>query len=141
VPNLYTGLDQLIAKPTRAETAAVPVQTAEEPVVRQDTITPVPGTRQEETQKKPAAPPDTAGNLVRQLEPDPPDAPDLYRKQTINFGPDDLEAVQKMQDALRDLHKQEISKQDIVRAAVEFLLKDHELHKEDSFLVRKFVRR
>ena len=95
--------------------------------------------RQDEKKEKVAVAPDTAGNLVRQLEPDPPDAPDLYRKQTINFGPDDLDAVQKMQDALRDLHKQEISKQDIVRTAVEFLLKDHDLHKEDSFLVRKFV--
>jgi hypothetical protein len=96
---------------------------------------------QADKQKKAAIPPDTAGSLVRQLEPDVPDAPDLYRKQTINFGPEDLESVHKMQQALRDEHDQEISKQDIVRAAIELLVKDFDLHKENSFLVRKFVRR
>lgn len=134
-PNLYTGLDQLIAKPTRTERATVPM-----PVVEASPDA-TPANGEADKQNNMPVSPETPGNLVRQLEPDPPDAPDLYRKQTINFGPEDLESVHKMQQALRDEHDQETSKQDIVRAGIELLVKDFDLHKEDSFLMRKFVRR
>ena len=138
-PNLYAGLDQMVAKPTKTESVAVPAQAPTEEV--QEATTPTPRNGPPEKQKETAVHPETEMNLVRQLEPDLPDAPDLYRKQTINFGPEDLESVHKMQQALHDGDDQEISKQDIVRAAIELLVKDFDLHKEDSFLMRKFVRR
>ncbi len=139
VPNPYSGLDQLIAKPTRAEAAPIAAQKAEEAEQDQSATTTPNG--QAETLEKKSVHPAPAANLVCELEPNPPNTPNLYRKQTINFGPDDLGAVQKMQEALRNAYDLEVSKQDIVRASVEFLLKDHELHKENSYLVRKFVRR
>jgi hypothetical protein len=139
-PNLYAGLDQMVAKPTKTESVAVPAQALSEEA-RKEAIVPGHGNGQAKEEKKTAVLLEPDGNLVRQLEPDLPDALDLYRKQTINFGPEDLESVHKMQQALRDEHDQEISKQDIVRAAIELLVKDFDLHKEDSFLMRKFVRR
>lgn len=137
-PNPYSGLDQLIAKPTRAETS--PVQSPQENDAER--VIPSQSRHQaEDLQKKRTPEPNADTNLVRRLDPDPPDTLELYRKQTIYFGPKEIEAILRLQAAMTDVHDQEISKIDIVRAAIELLLKDFELHKADSFFVRKFVRR
>ena len=138
-PDLYAGLDQMITKPTKpspAEPAApepVPPN-APEPVttIQTDTVA---------NRAASGDPADDETYLVRQLEPDLPDEPYLYRKQTLDFGPKDLEAVEKMQRVMSETHKRQITKTDIVRAAVEFLSKDCDAHAEQSYLVRKFVRR
>lgn len=136
-PNPYSGLDQLIAKPTRAETTPVqsPQGSHAEPILDAQSH------QQTEDLQKKTPEPNADTNLVRRLDPDPPDTLELYRKQTIYFGPKEIEAILRLQAALADVNDQEISKIDIVRAAIELLLKDFELHKADSFFVRKFVRR
>ena len=138
-PDLYAGLDQMIAKPTKPSSAepatpeAVPPDAPEpEAKVQTDTAAKKAGT---------GHPAEDETHLVRQLEPDLPDEPYLYRKQTLDFGPKDLEAVEKMQRAMSETHKRQVTKTDIVRAAVEFLSKDCDAHAEQSFIVRKFVRR
>ena len=138
-PDLYAGLDQMIAKPTRPSAGEPatpePVQPeAPETAAKVQTNTAV----QTAASRQPA---DDETHLVRQLEPDLPDEPYLYRKQTLDFGPKDLEAVEKMQRVMSETHKREITKAQIVRAAVEFLSKDCDAHAEQSFVVRKFIRR
>jgi hypothetical protein len=137
-PDLYAGLDQMIAKPTKPAAAEPappePVQPeAPEPAAEATT-----SAIHKAASGHPAA---DETHLVRQLEPDLPDEPYLYRKQTLDFGPKDLEAVEKMQRVMSGTHKRQITKTDIVRAAVEFLSKDCDAHAEQSYLVRKFVRR
>lgn len=138
-PDLYAGLDQMIAKPTKpslsAPTAPDPIQPeAPAPAAKAATSSIV----HEAAIGHPA---EDETHLVRQLEPDLPDEPYLYRKQTLDFGPKDLEAVEKLQRVMSETHKRQITKADIVRAAVEFLSKDCDAHAEHSFIVRKFVRR
>lgn len=138
-PDLYAGLDQMIAKPTKPSagepTAPEPVQPdAPELAARATTSS----TMHDAASGHPA---EDETHLVRQLEPDLPDEPYLYRKQTLEFGPKDLEAVEKLQRVMSETHKRQITKTDIVRAAVEFLSMDCDAHAEQSFIVRKFVRR
>ena len=138
-PDLYAGLDQMIAKPTKPSpaepTTPEPVQPeAPEQVAKIQTNTAVPTAAS-------GHPAEDETHLVRQLEPDLPDEPYLYRKQTLDFGPKDLEAVEKLQRVMSETHKRQITKTDIVRAALEFLSKDCDAHAEQSYLVRKFVRR
>ena len=137
-PDLYAGLDQMIAKPTRPSSAEpatpepVPPDPPEQSIKTANIAVHEAAIRHQEEDET---------HLVRQLEPDLPDEPYLYRKQTLDFGPKDLEAVEKMQRVMSETHKRQITKTDIVRAAVEFLSKDCDAHAEQSYLVRKFVRR
>jgi hypothetical protein len=137
---LYTGLDQIIAKPTRppaTEPGDVHQLSTPEAAKAVPSL-PEPSKAQKET----AGPLDTASgaSFARRLEPDPPEALPLYRKQTLQFGPKELETVQRLQQAMA-ARQHEISKNDLVRAALEFLAKDFTAQKDDSYLVRKFVRR
>ncbi len=47
--------------------------------------------------------------------------------------------MEKLQRVMSETHKRQITKTDIVRAAVEFLSKDCDAHAEQSYLVRKFM--
>lgn len=138
-PTLYAGLDQMIAKPTRKEeTGASERPTPQEPEREKanaatENIGPT-------TARVLAAQPSTDMRMIRRLDPEPPDSPALYRKQTLQFGPIDLEAVQRLQAAVAARGHQ-VGKSDLVRAAVEFLAKDLEAYEGESYLVRKFVRR
>lgn len=136
---LYAGLDQLIARPTRKESAAAsafPVPPEPEPEKA--------NTTSEEIGKAPVRTEEaeSPANLrtVRQLDPEPPDSPALYRKQTPQFGPGDLAAAERLQAAMVTRGGQ-VGKNDLIRAAVEFLAKDYEAHQDDSYLVRKFIMR
>jgi len=137
-PDLYTGLDQLIAKPTRPEE---PAPEAPQPPASALT-TDGPSSEQRKQLRNGKKTDDEEGTrFVRELDPDPPDVLYLYRKQTLEFGPKDLEAVEHVQNAMSETHKREVTKTELVRAAVEFLVKDYNAHREQSFIVRKFVRR
>lgn len=137
-PDLYTGLDQIIAKPTKPATApeAKP-ETAENVAGGLDAAEESNGKKK--TTEQPQTEVGTA--LVRRLDPDPPEALELYRKQTLQFGPKELDTIQRIQQVMSNKHHRETTKNDLVRAAVEFLAKDFDAHSDDSFLVRKFVRR
>jgi hypothetical protein len=137
---LYAGLDQMIAKPTRnglLEASEVPKVTEPEPVKRS-------AAGVEDSRQAPVPAPETETptgvSLTRRLDPEQPDSPALYRKQTLQFGARDLEAVQRLQQAMA-ARGNEVAKNDLVRAAVEFLAKDFDAQQDDSYFVRKFVRR
>ncbi len=137
-PDLYAGLDQMIAKPTKPAEPEPEAQPA--PTTTREADHAVSESRgNQETNKKSDG---TSGTrLVREVEPDLPDVLYLYRKQTLEFGPKDLEAVEHIQQVMSEAHTRQITKTEIVRAAVEFLVKDFNAHREQSFIVRKFVRR
>ncbi len=137
-PDLYAGLDQMIAKPTKPSPAE---PTTPEPVPPDAPEPSIKTTSIAVHETASSHPAEDETHLVRQLEPDLPDEPYLYRKQTLDFGPKDLEAVEKLQRVMSETHKRQITKTDIVRAAVEFLSKDCDAHAEQSFIVRKFIRR
>ena len=137
-PELYNGLDQLIAKPTKEDPVTAPQEEPAPPAESPALLDDRPHVNQTGEQAHSS---DGEGNLVRRLEPDLPDAPDLYRKQTLQFGPKELDAIRTMQQGMSERHNQTLSKNDLVRAAVEFLAKDFAMHKDASFLARKFVRR
>lgn len=59
----------------------------------------------------------------------------------LEFGPKDLEAVEHVQIAMSETHNREVTKTELVRAAIEFLVKDYNAHREQSLIVRTFVRR
>jgi hypothetical protein len=137
---LYAGLDQLITKPTRnsaRDVTAVDVHTESEPEL--PIMARAPEARQTVAPTQETETP-TGVSLTRRLDPEPPDSPALYRKQTLQFGARDLDAVQTLQQAMA-ARGREVAKNDLVRAAVEFLAKDFEAQQDDSYFVRKFVRR
>ena len=70
------------------------------------------------------------------FEPDPPRKQRLYRKQTFELSKEELEFLEEAKFQLREL---EVTKNEIVRTALELLTKDYQGNKETSFLVRKFT--
>ena len=75
------------------------------------------------------------------MQPDPPDKPDFYRKQTFAFVEDELDFLDEAKLDCRRQYEVRITKNEIVRTALEFLRKDFHKNKETSFLVRKFARK
>lgn len=69
------------------------------------------------------------------FEPDVPQKHRLYRKQTFEFSKEELDFLEKAKFHLRELG---VTKNEIVRTALELLNKDYQANKETSFLVRKF---
>jgi hypothetical protein len=137
---LYAGLDQMITKPTRNSARDVPAADVHTESETEKPITAgTAGARQTVAPNQETDTP-TGVSLARRLEPEPPDSPALYRKQTLQFGARDLEAVQTLQKAMA-ARGHEVAKNDLVRAAVEFLAKDFEAQQDNSYFVRKFVRR
>jgi hypothetical protein len=137
---LYAGLDQMITKPTRNSTrdvTAVDVHSESEPEKSISAGTEEAG---QAAVPAPATETPTGVSLTRRLDPEPPDSPALYRKQTLQFGARDLETVENLQQAMA-ARGCEVAKNDLVRAAVEFLAKDFEAQQDNSYFVRKFVRR
>ena len=115
VPDMYAGLDQMIARSTAV----------------------APGAKQPRPKQK-AGP---AAEKPVPLTPDEPKPLAFYRKQTFYLGAEDLNFLEQAQDAMQAQYKHEVFKNELVRAALELLAKDFEINKDKSFLVRKFVRR
>jgi hypothetical protein len=70
------------------------------------------------------------------FEPDVPRRRRLGRKQTFEFNKRELDFLDEVKFQLRELG---VTKNEIVRTALELLAKDYEANKETSFLVRKFA--
>ena len=73
------------------------------------------------------------------LEPDLPTQPELYRKQTFELGEVELNFLEDAKTACRQSFRFRMTKNEIVRTALEFLAKDFLANKQTSFLVRKFA--
>ena len=72
------------------------------------------------------------------LEPDSPSLPDMYRKQTFEFGEQELAFLDDVKLDCKREYGIRVTKNQIIRAALELLRKEFEENKETSFLVRKF---
>jgi hypothetical protein len=70
------------------------------------------------------------------FEPDVPRRHRLGRKQTFEFSKGELDFLDETKFQLRELG---VTKNEIVRTALELLAKDYVANKETSFLVRKFA--
>ena len=74
------------------------------------------------------------------LQPDLPDNPEFYRKQTFEFSEGELDFLDEAKLTCKRKYRFRVTKNELVRTALEMLSKDFEQNKETSFLVRKFAR-
>ena len=74
------------------------------------------------------------------MQPDVPDIPEFYRKQTFELSEAELDFLDEAKLVCKRKYKFRVTKNELVRAALELLTKDFETHKETSFLVRKFAK-
>jgi hypothetical protein len=72
------------------------------------------------------------------FEPDSTGKLKFWRKQTFEFSKEELDFLNEVKFHLRELG---VTKNKVVRTALELLAKDYQANKEVSFLVRKFTRR
>lgn len=79
------------------------------------------------------------GNKEACLEPDPPIRLNYYRKQTFEFADNELDFLDEAKLEVRRNFGFRVTKNEIMRTALEFLEKDFHENKETSFLVRKFT--
>jgi hypothetical protein len=93
----------------------------------------LPTTRQasRETSRKQETP-------ARQIpfEPEAPRRQLLRRKQTFELSQGELDFLDEVKFQLRELG---VTKNEVIRTALELLAKDYQTNKETSFLVRKFI--
>ncbi len=70
------------------------------------------------------------------FEPEAPRRQLLRRKQTFEFSKGELDFLDEVKFQLRELG---VTKNEVIRTALELLSKDYQANKETSFLVRKFI--
>jgi hypothetical protein len=70
------------------------------------------------------------------FEPDAPRKQLLRRKQTFELSQGELDFLDEVKFQLREL---DVTKNEVIRTALELLSKDYQANKETSFLVRKFI--
>ena len=92
-----------------------------------------------ETRKLPSKQTRKPGSQEVYLEPDAPNKPEFYRKQTFEFSESELDFLDEAKLKCKKRYGFRVTKAEIVRTALEFLGKDFQGNKETSFLARKFT--
>jgi hypothetical protein len=114
--------DKQDGKQTRKQASKLPTKKTSLPTTRPSSQE---SSRKEETPARPVP-----------FEPEAPRRQLLRRKQTFELSKGELDFLDEVKFQLRELS---VTKNEVIRTALELLAKDYQANKETSFLVRKFI--